>query len=131
MSMSKKDYETIAAVLTTSSDDRDDIILQLAWRFAQENPNFRWDLFLEACDYTGELRVTQYGRIAMPGKFEAENVYLPIAYQAYLEGDGESDENLTKVVIRWAGEESFEVSFLEDNQGFLWEQFGDGDEHDD
>lgn len=129
MSMSKKDYETIADVLTTCSDDRDDVILQLASRFAEENPNFRWDMFLEDADYTGDYKIDRYGKISSPGKFENEAVYMPIAYEAYMMGEGrEIDDGLGKVIIRWAGNEAFEVLFYEDNQGFLWEMHGEQDD---
>lgn len=128
MSMSKKDYETIAEVLTTCSNDRDDTILQLASRFAQENPNFRWDLFLKACDYTGDYEIDRFGVIRSPGKFEGENCYMPIATEAEVE----SDENgYYTTFIRWAGDEAFKVIFTEDNEGFIWEIHGDGTEQDD
>lgn len=123
MSMSKKDYETIADVLTTCSNDRDDTLLQLAWRFSQENDRFQWDTFLEAADYTGDYKIDRYGVIRSPGKFENEAVYMPIAYEMYLQGDGiELDERLISVSIRWAGNEAYEIVFYEDNEGFLWEQ---------
>lgn len=128
MSMSKKDYEAVAEVLTTCTDDRDDVILQLASRFAESNSNFRWDLFLEAADYTGDYKVDRFGVIRSPGKFEGENIYMPVAAEC----EEPPDENdIYTAYIRWAGDEMFKVRFLIDNEGFYWELHGEDPDDDD
>lgn len=120
MSMSKKDYEMIAEVLTTVIDD--DAILQLAYRFAKEDPNFRWDIFLEAADYSGDYKISSNGRISSPGKFEGEAPYVPAAWELHLEGYSvELDPDLIEVILPWAGEHIV-IGLHHDEQGFVTEQ---------
>ena len=123
MSMSKKDYEMIAATLDTHGEDHNTLILELGYAFHEDNPNFRWDMWLTAAGFTGTDVITKVdnGSIANPGKFEGEAVYMPIAYEGYLSGADESDDpDIIEVSILYAGKERT-VRFVEDNQGFVYE----------
>lgn len=124
MSMSKKDYEMIGAVLETHSNRSQEIILELGYAFAEENPNFRWDMWLTAAGFTGTDYVTKVdslGNIANPGKFEGEAVYMPIAYDGYLCGCDESDNpEYIEVAVIYGGKERV-VRFVEAHQGFIIE----------
>lgn len=132
MSLSKKDYEEIASHAASASD-MDEFVCRLAQAFLENNPRFDKKKFFEASgrDIIDDYKVSRYGVIESPGKFEGEMYYMPLAYQEHIEGNSvgfEGDyEGVWKTYIEWGGEEKV-VYFFEDNVGFVHEAPTAGEE---
>lgn len=125
MSMSRKDYEVIAEHIRDASD-MDELVCRLAQEFFEQNPRFDKRMFFMATgrDIMDDYRVSRYGVIESPGKFEGEMFYMPLAYSEHNHGnsvgvDG-TDDDIWKTVIEWGGEEKL-IYFFEDNVGFVHE----------
>lgn len=125
MSMSKQDYEVIAERIAVCSD-MEEMVTQLAQAFAEGNSHFDKKMFFEATgrDIVEDYEVNCYGRITSPGKFENEMYWMPLAYQAHLEGDSRGFDGaldgVWQVFIEW-GHVEMKVFFFEDNVGFVHE----------
>jgi hypothetical protein len=61
------------------------------------------------------------GVIVTPGKFEGEHAYMPLAYDTYLNGEGEEQDDGSVIVeFMWEGDWR-KARFKEDDNGFIFE----------